>query len=442
MSDTQNPPASPTFTQALKLWLKIGCISFGGPAGQIALMHKELVEDKRWISENRFLHALNYCMILPGPEAQQLATYIGWLLHGRWGGLIAGGLFVLPSLLLFWLLGWLYMSFGQLPSAQAILWGIKPVVVALVLAAAWRLASKTLKNNHLRAISLAALLAIVAGLGFVWIVLAAALLGIVLYRRQPSLFKAGGHGSSGKSYGASVIDDHTPIPAHAHYQPQTWRKALLVSLVLWVGSLSAVFFVFGQTHLYNHIAQFFSKAALLTFGGAYAVLPYVNHAMVVDYQWLSQAQMMDGLALGESTPGPLIMIVAFVGFVAGWQQHLGLDPMLNAMIASSLATFFTFLPSFIFIFLGAPVVEATRHLPKLHAPLTAISAAIVGVIVNLALFMAYHVFWPQGFGQTADYPSLLLSVTAFVALVRFNIGVIPLLAVCASLGFVVKQWLY
>ncbi|MCB1658269.1 MAG: chromate efflux transporter [Moraxellaceae bacterium] len=442
MSDTQNPPASPTFTQALKLWLKIGCISFGGPAGQIALMHKELVEDKRWISENRFLHALNYCMILPGPEAQQLATYIGWLLHGRWGGLIAGGLFVLPSLLLFWLLGWLYMSFGQLPSAQAILWGIKPVVVALVLAAAWRLASKTLKNNHLRAISLAALLAIVAGLGFVWIVLAAALLGIVLYRRQPSLFKAGGHGSSGKSYGASVIDDHTPIPAHAHYQPQTWRKALLVSLVLWVGSLSAVFFVFGQTHLYNHIAQFFSKAALLTFGGAYAVLPYVNHAMVVDYQWLSQAQMMDGLALGESTPGPLIMIVAFVGFVAGWQQHLGLDPMLNAMIASSLATFFTFLPSFIFIFLGAPVVEATRHLPKLHAPLTAISAAIVGVIVNLALFMAYHVFWPQGFGQTADYLALLLSVTAFVALVRFNIGVIPLLAVCASLGFVVKQWLY
>ncbi|MCB1673685.1 MAG: chromate efflux transporter, partial [Pseudomonadales bacterium] len=413
MSDTQNPPASPTFTQALKLWLKIGCISFGGPAGQIALMHKELVEDKRWISENRFLHALNYCMILPGPEAQQLATYIGWLLHGRWGGLIAGGLFVLPSLLLFWLLGWLYMSFGQLPSAQAILWGIKPVVVALVLAAAWRLASKTLKNNHLRAISLAALLAIVAGLGFVWIVLAAALIGVALYRWQPQLFKGGGHGSSGKHYGASVIDDHTPIPAHAHYQPQTWRKALLVSLVLWVGSLSAVFFVFGQTHLYNHIAQFFSKAALLTFGGAYAVLPYVNHAMVIDYQWLTQAQMMDGLALGESTPGPLIMIVAFVGFVAGWQQHLGLDPMLNAMIASSLATFFTFLPSFIFIFLGAPVVEATRHLPKLHAPLTAISAAIVGVIVNLALFMAYHVFWPQGFGQTADYLALLLSVTAF-----------------------------
>ncbi|PTQ91410.1 chromate efflux transporter [Agitococcus lubricus] len=433
-----SPPTHPTFNQALKLWLKIGCISFGGPAGQIALMHKELVEDKRWISEGRFLHALNYCMLLPGPEAQQLATYIGWLLHGRWGGLIAGGLFVLPSLLLFWLLGWLYMSFGQLPSAQAILWGIKPVVVALVLAAAWRLASKTLKNNYLRAISLAALLAIVAGLGFVWIVLAAALIGLALYRWQPSLFKTAGHGSSGKSYGASVIDDHSPLATHAQYQAHTWRRALLVSLILWFGSLSAVFFIFGQTHLYNHIAQFFSKAALLTFGGAYAVLPYVNHAVVVDYQWLSQAQMMDGLALGESTPGPLIMIVAFVGFVAGWQQALGNDPLINAMIASSLATFFTFLPSFIFIFLGAPVVEATRHLPKLHAPLTAISAAIVGVIVNLALFMAYHVFWPQGWGNTIDYPALLLAIVACVALLRFNVGVISLLAVCAGIGLVLK----
>ena len=333
------------------------------------------------------------------------------------------------------------MSFGQLPSAQAILWGIKPVVVALVLAAAWRLASKTLKNNYLRAVSLVALLAIVAGLGFVWIVLAAALTGLALYRWQPSLFKASGHGSSGKSYGASVIDDHSPLATHAQYQPHTWRRALLISLILWFGSLSAVFFIFGQTHLYNHIAQFFSKAALLTFGGAYAVLPYVNHAVVVDYQWLTQAQMMDGLALGESTPGPLIMIVAFVGFVAGWQQALGNDPLINAMIASSLATFFTFLPSFIFIFLGAPVVEATRHLPKLHAPLTTISAAIVGVIVNLALFMAYHVFWPQGWQQTSDYLAILLFVLAFIGLIRFNVNIIYLLMICATLGFVVKTYL-
>lgn len=436
-----SPPSHPTFNEALKLWLKIGCISFGGPAGQIALMHKEVVEDKRWISESRFLHALNYCMILPGPEAQQLTTYIGWLLHGRWGGMIAGGLFVLPSLLLFWLLGWLYMRFGQLPSAQAILWGIKPVVVALVFAAAWRLASKTLKNNYLRAISLAALLAIIIGLDFVWIVLAAAFIGLGLYRWQPSLFKSSGHGSTGKSYGASVIDDHSPLPIHAQYQPQTWRKALFVSVILWFGSLSAVFFIFGQPHLYNQIAQFFSKTALLTFGGAYAVLPYVNHAVVVDYQWLTQAQMMDGLALGESTPGPLIMIVAFVGFVAGWQQALGNDPLLNAMIASSLATFFTFLPSFIFIFLGAPVVEATRHLPKLHAPLTTISAAIVGVMVNLALFMAYHVFWPQGWQQNGDYLAILLFALAFIGLIRFNVNIIYLLMICATLGFVVKTYL-
>jgi len=432
-------PTLPTFWQSVIFWLKIGCLSFGGPAGQIALMHKEVVEDKRWISEHRFLHALNYCMILPGPEAQQLATYIGWLLHGRWGGLIAGGLFVLPSLLLFWLLGWLYMRFGQLPSVQAILWGIKPVVVALVLAAVWRLGKKTLNNYYLKAISAAALLAIVAGISFVWIVLAAALIGMALYRWQAQLFSTSSHSATTKPHTPSVIDDHSPLPIHAQYHAQTWRKALVISMALWLGSLSAVWLLFGQDHLLNQIAQFFSKAALLTFGGAYAVLPYVNHAVVVDYQWLNQAQMMDGLALGESTPGPLIMIVAFVGFVAAWQQTFMADPLLSGIIGSSIATFFTFLPSFIFIFLGAPLVEATRHLPKLHAPLTAISAAIVGVMLNLGLFFAYHVFWPQGFAHSLDYWALLLSVTAFVALVRLNISVIPVLAVCAGLGFVVKE---
>ena len=432
-------PLMPTFWQIVLFWLKMGLISFGGPAGQIALMHKELVEDKRWISENRFLHALNYCMILPGPEAQQLATYMGWLLHGRWGGLIAGGLFVLPSLLLFWLLGWLYMRFGQLPSAQAILWGIKPVVVALVLAAAWRLGTKTLKNNYLRAISLAALLAIAAGLSFVWIVLAAALIGLVLYRWQAQLFVAGGHSTPHNSDGSALIDDNSPIPQHAQWTKKSTCLILLMGIVLWLLSIGLLVAFFGADSLLTQIGVFFSKAALLTFGGAYAVLPYVNQAVVVDFGWLTQSQMMDGLALGESTPGPLIMIVAFVGFVAGWQQSAISDPLLSAMLASSVATFFTFLPSFIFIFLGAPVVEATRHLPKLHAPLTAISAAIVGVIINLGLFFASHVFWPLGLSNNLDYMALLLSVTAFVALVRFNIGVIPLLAVCASLGFVVKE---
>jgi chromate transporter len=434
-----SPPSHPSFNQALKLWLKMGLLSFGGPAGQISLMHKELVEDKRWISESRFLHALNYCMILPGPEAQQLATYIGWLLHGRWGGLVAGGLFVLPSLLLFWLLGWLYMRFGQLPTMQAILWGIKPVVVALVLAAAWRLGQKTLKNNYLRAICLSALVAIFTGLAFVWIVLAAAIIGVLLSSWRNNIFTSGGHKSNYKGDGLALINDNTPIPAHAHYSRRSLITTSVVGVALWAMALASLVYVWGFNHLLSQIAWFFSKAALLTFGGAYAVLPYVNQAVVVDFGWLTQAQMMDGLALGESTPGPLIMIVAFVGFVAGWQHTLFNDPLLAGVIASSVATFFTFLPSFIFIFLGAPMVEATRHLPKLHAPLTAISAAIVGVIINLGLFFAYHVFWPQGMAHILDYWAMLLSVTAFVAIVRFNISVIPVLAVCASLGFVVKE---
>ena len=429
----------PTFWQSVIFWLKIGCLSFGGPAGQIALMHKEVVEDKRWISEHRFLHALNYCMILPGPEAQQLATYIGWLMYGRWGGIVAGGLFVLPSLLLFWLLGWLYMRFGQLPAMQSVLWGIKPVVVALVLAAAWRLGKKTLNNYYLKAISAAALLAIVAGISFVWILLAVALIGMSLYRWQPTLFKASGHGSSGKTHHASLIDDHSPIPQHAQWTKKSTFLVLFIGISLWLLAIGLLVQIFSIDSLLTQIGLFFSKAALLTFGGAYAVLPYVNHAVVVDYQWLNQAQMMDGLALGESTPGPLIMIVAFVGSVAAWQETFMADPLLSGIIGSSIATFFTFLPSFIFIFLGAPVVEATRHLPKLHAPLTAISAAIVGVIVNLGLFFAYHVFWPQGMSHTIDYWAVLLSVTAFIALVRFNIAVIPVLAVCAGLGFVVKE---
>lgn len=432
-------PTMPTFWQSVLFWLKMGLLSFGGPAGQIALMHKELVEDKRWISENRFLHALNYCMILPGPEAQQLATYVGWLLHGRWGGLVAGGLFVLPSLLLFWFLGWLYMRFGHLPTLQAILWGIKPVVVALVLAAAWRLGKKTLKNNYLRAICLSALVAIFTGLGFVWIVLAAAIIGWLLSNWRSDIFTGGKHSANSKNYGQALIDDHSPLPPHAHYQKSQQLKVILTGAVCWGGSLATLLYFFGTTHLLSQIGLFFSKAALLTFGGAYAVLPYVNQAVVVDFGWLTQAQMMDGLALGESTPGPLIMIVAFVGFVAGWQQTLFSEPLLSAMLASSVATFFTFLPSFIFIFLGAPVVEATRHLPKLHAPLTAISAAIIGVIINLGLFFAYHVFLPQGFGHTIDFMAIGLSIMAFLALVRFNISVITILAVCASLGFVVKE---
>ncbi len=434
-------PTMPTFWQTVIFWLKMGLLSFGGPAGQIALMHKELVEDKRWISENRFLHALNYCMILPGPEAQQLATYIGWLLYGRWGGIVAGGLFVLPSLLLFWLLGWLYMRFGQLPSLQAILWGIKPVVVALVLAAAYRLGKKTLKNPYLWLISGGALIAMLFGLGFALILAIAASVGVILSHWQPQLFSGGGHGGAKKTYGAALIDDHSPIPAHAYGTTKSAATVLFVGVTLWLVTMAILAQSFGDESLFTQLGLFFSKAALLTFGGAYAVLPYVNQAAVIDYQWLTQVQMMDGLALGESTPGPLIMIVGFVGFVAGWQQSLFAEPLWSGMFAASVATFFTFLPSFIFIFLGAPLVEASRNMPKLNAPLTAISAAVVGVIVNLGLFFAQHVFWPNGLTQSVDLMALLLTIAASVALIRFNVNVLYLLPVSASFGFVVKQLL-
>ncbi|MDO8416930.1 MAG: chromate efflux transporter [Agitococcus sp.] len=434
-------PIMPSFWQTIIFWLKMGLLSFGGPAGQISLMHKELVEDKRWISESRFLHALNYCMILPGPEAQQLATYIGWLMYGRWGGIVAGGLFVLPSLLLFWLLGWLYMRFGQLPSLQAVLWGIKPVVVALVLAAAFRLGIKTLKNPYLWAISGASLLAMQVGLDFALILALAAGVGIALSHWQPQLFVGGGHGASHKSYGAALIDDQSPIPPHAQWTKKSTFSVLFVGVTLWLLAIGVLVQVFGADSLFTNIGVFFSKAALLTFGGAYAVLPYVNQAAVVDYQWLTQAQMMDGLALGESTPGPLIMIVAFVGFVAGWQQTIFADPLCSGMLAASVATFFTFLPSFIFIFLGAPLVEASRHMPKLNAPLTAISAAVVGVIVNLGLFFAQHVFWPQGLTQSLDLMAISLTIASLIALIRFNVNVLYLLPVSACFGFVVKQLL-
>ncbi len=431
-------PIMPSFWQTVIFWLKIGLLSFGGPAGQISLMHKELVEDKRWISESRFLHALNYCMILPGPEAQQLATYIGWLMYGRWGGIVAGGLFVLPSLLLFWLLGWLYMRFGQLPSLQAVLWGIKPVVVALVLAAAFRLGKKTLKNPYLWAISGASLVAMQVGLDFALILALAAGAGIALSHWQPQLFVGGGHDGKQQSYGAALIDDHSPIPQHAKWTKQSTFSVFFVGITLWLLAMGFLVQIFGANSLLTDIGLFFSKAALLTFGGAYAVLPYVNQAAVIDYHWLTQAQMMDGLALGESTPGPLIMIVAFVGFVAGWQQTVFADPLWSGMLAASVATFFTFLPSFMFIFLGAPLVEASRNMPKLTAPLTAISAAVVGVIVNLGFFFAQHVFWPHGLTQSLDLMAISLTIASLIALIRFNVNVLYLLPVSACFGFVVK----
>ena len=433
-------PAAVSFAEALRYWLKLGFISFGGPAGQIAIMHQELVERRRWISEQRFLHALNYCMVLPGPEAQQLATYIGWLLHGVKGGIAAGALFVLPSLLILMALTWTYLAFGDQPAVVGVLYGIKPAVVAIVLFAAWRIGTRALKNAWLVGITAVAFVAIfVADVPFPYIVLGAALLGILGGRIAPDKFHSGSaHGATHKHYGPALIDDHTPSPAHARFR---WSRVLAygaVGLLLWAGVEGMLYALYGWHGTLTQIGWFFTKAALLTFGGAYAVLPYVYQGGVEHYQWLSATQMIDGLALGETTPGPLIMIVAFVGFVGGWSKALfGPDALTLAGVAgASVATFFTFLPSFLFILVGAPTVEATRHDLKFTAPLTAITAAVVGVILNLALFFAYHVFWPTGFGGAFDAFSAAIGAAAFVALWRYKIGIVPVIGVCAAAGLI------
>ncbi|HEX4872858.1 MAG TPA: chromate efflux transporter [Nevskiaceae bacterium] len=424
-------PPAPSFAAAARYWLKLGFISFGGPAGQIALMHQELVERRRWISEGRYLHALNYCMVLPGPEAQQLATYIGWLLHGRWGGLVAGGLFVLPSLLILIGLSWLYLRFGETTLLQGVLYGIRPAVTALVLFAAWRIGSKTLRNRPLQALALGSLLALLLGAPFPAIILLAGLLGLWWGRVRPQwVAAAGGHGSAGdRPHPPALIDDHTPPPARAaHPLRQAVRIGVLGSLLVIAGVLLLRLWP-GVPAVLGAMALFFTQAALLTFGGAYAVLPYVYQGAVHQFGWLSGPQMMDGLALGETTPGPLIMVVAFVGFVGGWQAPGG-DASL-AVLGAVVATLFTFLPSFLFIFAGAPIVEASRQRPRLSAPLTAITAAVVGVIVSLALFFGRHTLWVEG---RLDGVALALTVLAWLALQRYGRSPVQVILVCAGLG--------
>jgi chromate transporter len=432
------PPAAVGFGSALLYWLKLGCISFGGPAGQIALMHQELVERRRWISERRFLHALNYCMLLPGPEAQQLAIYIGWLMHRTRGGVAAGVLFVLPSLCILTGLSWVYMAYGATPAVAGLFYGIKPAVTALVAHAAWRIGARTLNNGWLWAIAGAAFLAIfVLALPFPLIVLAAGMAGYLGGRYAPLRFGAtGAHGKGAAWPGPALIDDHTPAPAHARFCWRRLRTVLLVHLGLWAGAMAALVALFGRDAVLTRMAWFFTKAALLTFGGAYAVLPYVFQGAVEHYHWLSAAQMIDGLALGETTPGPLIMVVSYVGFAGGWNGAiLGGDALLlSGALAAAVVTYFTFLPSFLFILLGGPFIESTHGNLKFTAPLTGITAAVVGVIVNLALFFAWHTLWPQGWGGGFAWPSALIGLAAGVALFRFKRGVIPVVVACGLAG--------
>jgi chromate transporter len=375
--------------------------------------------------------------VLPGPEAQQLATYIGWLMHRTWGGIIAGGLFVLPSLFILVALSWVYLRFGEVPAVAGVLYGIKPAVVAIVLFAAWRIGSRTLKHPLLWGIAAAAFIAIFAfDVPFPLIVLAAGLCGHFGARFAPQAFQGGGHKGGDKSYGAALIDDDTPTPPHALWSAKYALRVLLVFFALWAAALGGLALAYGWSGALTQMGWFFTKAALLTFGGAYAVLPYVFQGAVEHYQWLTATQMMDGLALGETTPGPLIMVVAFVGFVGGWtQQVLGPDALfLSGVVAASVVTFFTFLPSFLFILLGAPFIESTHGQLKFTAPLTGITAAVVGVIVNLAVFFAWHVFWPQGSQGPVDVLPVVIAAAAFVALWRYGVGVIKLIFICGAVG--------
>jgi len=402
------------------------------------MMHQELVEKRRWISEHRFLHALNYTMVLPGPEAQQLATYMGWLMHGVKGGIAAGVLFVLPSLFLLMALTWVYLAYGDVPVVAGILYGIKPAVTAIVVFAAYRIGSRALKNNVLRALAVVAFIAIFAfDIPFPYIVLIAGAIGLFGSRLAPDKFKIGGAiDSKQDSYGPAIIDDDTPIPPHARFKLSRFIGFACVGLTIWLISMTLLFASFGWEGTLTQIGWFFTKAALLTFGGAYAVLPYVYQGGVEQYAWLSGTQMIDGLALGETTPGPLIMIVAFVGFMGGWTKEIFGPEMLPlaGAVGAAVATLFTFLPSFLFILLGGPSVEATRHDAKFTAPLTGITAAVVGVVINLAVFFAYHVLWPQGFEGNFEWFAALIGAAAFMALFRFKMGVVSVIALCAGIG--------
>lgn len=443
--DERSRPPYISFCDALRFWLKLGFISFGGPAGQIAIMHQELVERRHWISEQRFLHALNYCMMLPGPEAQQLAVYIGWLMHRARGGLVAGTLFVLPSLLMLIVLSWVYLVFGDTPLVAGLFYGIKPAVTAIVVQAVFRIGSRALRSGALWAIAAAAFVAIFGlNVPFPAIVAGAAMIGYLGGRFAPEQFKSGGnHGPAGKSFGAAVIDDDTPTPEHAHFRWSALLRVILVGAVLWFVPMAALMILFGWTGTLTQMSWFFTKAALVTFGGAYAVLPYVVQGAVYHYGWVSPTQMIDGLGLGETTPGPLIMVVAFVAFVGGYTHAaLGIDELLlGGTLAAVLVTWFTFLPCFIFILAGGPLVEATRGNIGFTAPLTAITAAVVGVVLNLAMFFGKHVLWPQGLTGRFDWMSALIALAAAGALMRFKRSVIEVVVAGALLGLVLKVFL-
>ena len=426
------PSPAPSLHRAMGYWLRLGFISFGGPGGAIGVMHLELVERLRWIPEKRFLHALNYTLVLPGPEAQQLATYIGWLLHGRLGGLIAGILFIVPSLIMISALAWLYLVFGNIDWVEALLYGVKPAVTAVILFTLWRIGQRVLHHRLLWVIAVAAFAGLyVLNLPFPLIIISAAVIGGLAHRLGVSGLIPSG---SKEAAAPSVAEPALML---------TRRDALGLALLgagLWFAMYFAARAIDGSG-LLGDLSMFFSKAAVLSFGGAYAVLPYVYQSAVEHFGWITAIQMIDGLALRELIPGPLVVITSFVGFVAGWEApFLGTDHRAAAAIlAAFVAAWYTFLPSFLFIFVGAPFIETTRHRPAFTAPLTAVTAAVVGVILNLAVVFGGHVIWPDGWSGAMDANLALMTGLALLALSKGKVPMVPVLVTCALTGVMLKQ---
>ncbi len=435
--------------EAFRVWLRIAALSFGGPAGQIAVMHRILVEEKRWISETRFLHALNYCMLLPGPEAQQLATYVGWLMHRTLGGLMAGLLFILPGVIAIMALSYIYAAYGQVGIVAALFFGLKAAVLAIVVEAVVRVGKRALKNNVMLALAGAAFFGIFfLNVPFPIIVFGSALIGLIGGWLGWSAFLVnGGHGANGKEGGVvdSLLGDEVPD----HVRPSAGRsfRVAVIWLTLWLTPVVALLLMFGSDNVFSQIAVFFSKMAMVTFGGAYAVLAYVAQQAVENYHWLKPGEMLDGLGMAETTPGPLIMVLQFVGFMAAFRDAGTLPPMLAGTLGGLLATWVTFAPCFLWIFLGAPFIEKLRGNKALSAALSAITAAVVGVILNLALWFAIHTMFRQvqrvrGYGFDFDAPvlasadlwALTLAIAAAVAIFRFKVGMMPVLAACSLAG--------
>jgi len=430
-------PVHPTFREACQFWLKLGFISFGGPTGQIAILHTELVEKKKWIGEGRFLHALNYCMLLPGPEATQLAIYCGWLLHGTWGGIVAGTLFILPAAVLLWGLSYIYAAYGSVPWLAAIFYGLKPAVTAIVIGAVINIGRRVLKTRArwgIAALAFGALYFIQAP--FPLVILGAALVGLAGGIYFPASFRDQTENRLASE--RTVIDDAHPLAVVA----RSWRrraiKVVTISVLLWLTPVLAAGLWQGWGATLTQQGIFFSQAAWVTFGGAYAVLPYVGQQAVDHYGWLSGAQMLDGLGLAETTPGPLIIVVQFVGFLGGWNQPGPLAPFVAATLGAALTTWTTFVPSFLLVFLGAPYIEKLRGNQRLNATLSAVTAAVVGVVLNLAVWFAHQVVFPRA--GNVDGFAVVLAVVVLIALLRFRVGVVPVILASGALGLATHFW--